>query len=408
MPRPKPYHPKSGPTTWRVRFRLKDGTNTSETFTTRDEADAFCQDIDDVGTDEAVRLRTERDTHAGHITLEEVADEFFTWKAKKVRSDRTISDYRRDYTNWIKPRFGRRRANSITETEVQRWVDAMRDGELEGRRPAAPKSIADRHALLHGIFARGVRTKRIENNPCTSTDLPTKQKGLPKGLRPNEWAALHAALANLDPAAADLADGLLATGWRWSEVAAMAVGQLYDAGDALYASMDRVMRRNAAGQDVIVDEGKRQASVRRVKIDAEAAQMFRRRMVGKAPGDLVFTTPIARNGLGGNAWHYANYRRSYWDKAVAAANLSRKPTPHWLRHTHVVWMAMSGASLPELQSRIGHASITTTINVYGRMITDVGDAALNTFSKMRAAPLPQVDDGHAAQIESRPIPRDDG
>jgi integrase len=160
------------------------------------------------------------------------------------------------------------------------------------------------------------------------------------------------------------------------------VGQVEDTvGAGVYVSMDRVVRRNAAGEFVIVHEGKGQASVRRVKIDEGAAAMFRRRVVGKSLGDLVFTT------ASGEQLHYSNFRRDAWDPAVKAANLSRRPTPHWLRHTHVVWMALTGASLPELQSRIGHASITTTINVYGRMLNDVSDRALDGFAAMRDAPL---------------------
>jgi len=46
---------------------------------------------------------------------------------------------------------------------------------------------------------------------------------------------------------------------------------------------------------------------------------------------------------------------------------------------------MSGASMPELQSRIGHESIQTTINVYGRMLTDVAPKALADFAAMRGA-----------------------
>lgn len=402
MPRPQRYQPKSGPATWRVRFRLASGTNTSETFATKAEADAFCQDVDDLGADEAVRLRTERDTAPDRITLDELAEDFFAWKGKKVRSDRTVADYRRDYDNWIAPTFGRRRAASISDREIQRWVDAMRDGEIPGRRrPAAPKSVGDRHALLHGIFARGIQLRHVPANPCAGTDLPKTQRGLPKGLRPGEWQALHTALDALSPDAADVAAALLATGWRWSEVTALAVGQVEDTGAAVFVSMDRVVRRNAAGEHVIVEEGKGQASVRRIRVDDDAAAMLRRRVAGKQPADLVFTTSVnARNKQGGTQWHYSNFRTRYWDPAVKAANLSRTPTPHWLRHTHVVWMAMSGAKLPELQSRIGHASITTTINVYGRMLSDVDESALGGFAAMRAGgptPAATVVKGSAAR-----------
>lgn len=54
----------------------------------------------------------------------------------------------------------------------------------------------------------------------------------------------------------------------------------------------------------------------------------------------------------------------------------RKPTVHWLRHTHVVWSLQSGAGLSEIQARIGHASITTTIGVHGRGIVDLQPAVL--------------------------------
>ena len=90
----------------------------------------------------------------------------------------------------------------------------------------------------------------------------------------------------------------------------------------------------------------------------------------------------------GAQWQYSNFRDRAWAPAVKAANLTRKPSPHWLRHTSVVWLAMSGASMPELQSRIGHESIQTTIDVYGRLLTDVQPAALTNFAAMRSSGAP--------------------
>jgi integrase len=105
--------------------------------------------------------------------------------------------------------------------------------------------------------------------------------------------------------------------------------------------------------------------------------MVNRRLQNVTGDGLVFTTST------GAQWQYSNFRDRAWTPAVKAANLTRKPSPHWLRHTSVVWLAMSGASMPELQSRIGHESIQTTINVYGRMLTDVAPKALTNFAAMR-------------------------
>jgi integrase len=386
MPAPRKYVAKDGTVTYKVRFRLggRRGKQCQETFDTLREAKAFCSDIESRDAEYALRVLHETQA-AATITLDELAEQYFGWKAGRVRSDRTVADYRRDYDKWIKPTFGGRPAGFITEADVQDWIDGM-TGTLSA------KTVRDRHALLSGIFKYGLHPTRrhVDHNPCAETDLPTKQKPMPKGLQPMEWAALHAALTQIDPDAADVAEALLATGWRWSEVTGMAAYQVQDMGErGLWVSMEQVARRDAKGRHVIVAEGKGQASVRRIRVDDSAAAMFRRRIVGKAPSDLVFTTGVSdQNGLGGSQWHYSNFRHRAWDKAVEVANLARKPSPHWLRHTHVVWMAMTGATLAELRSRIGHASIQTTLDVYGRMLTDVAPAALEGLAALRSGGTP--------------------
>ena len=45
---------------------------------------------------------------------------------------------------------------------------------------------------------------------------------------------------------------------------------------------------------------------------------------------------------------------------------------HDLRHTHVAWLVAGGAPLPHIQARLGHESITTTIDTYGHLLP-VGD-----------------------------------
>jgi integrase len=339
----------------------------------------------------------------GVVTLDELAKQYLEDRKRRVRSDRTPADYRRDYDNWIAPHFGgSTMVDTITEGAVQAWVDGMADGTITrpGRKgPLAAKTIQDRHALLFQMFdyATAPSRKWVEHNPCAGTDLPKRQKKNPKGLNPNEWAALYASLRLVDSDAADLALFLLASGWRWSEATALTGFDVEDYGDALFVNMAQVIRRNAAGQHVVVEEGKGEASLRRIQLDEEAAAMVRRRMVGRPAQGLVFTTGRVApggsggraNGLGGSQWHYSNFVNRYWNPAVKGANLGRRPTPHWLRHTAVVWLSRSGASLAELQARIGHESIQTTIGVYGSMLTDVSPSALQGFAAMRAGVLPQ-------------------
>lgn len=378
-----------GKTRYRVKWReggTRDGEPQSATFNRQQEARDFAARVAACGhhwPDDTTGAASVPPT----ATVDQLATAYLADRARRVRSDRTIADYHRDYARWIAPFLGSTVAATLTDDDVQEWVDAMADGTLSPTlKPAAPKSVRDRHALLSGALAWGIRKGRLGRNPCQETQLPKRQKGAPKGLRPAEWDALYAALVQIDPDAADLALFLLASGWRWSEATALTTFDVEDYGEGgpLHVTLAQVTRRNAAGQRVIVEEGKGQASIRRIQLDDAAAAMVRRRMVGLRPGALVFTTGRYANGLGGSQWHESNFRRRYWDKAVEVANLARRPTPHWLRHTHVVWMHNTGsASLAELQARIGHASITTTIGTYGRMLTDVKPATLSAFAAMR-------------------------
>lgn len=366
-----------GNVTWRVKYRVpardggRDGS-TSQVFPTRQLAEKFASLLDAVGPTRALEQTDETLRRDSSPRLDDLFEEFLDWKAGRVRSDRTVHDYRRDWRNWISPALGDRRASAVGEVDVQRLVDEM-------ARQLSPKSVADRHALLHALYkwASAPSRRRVDHDPCTETDLPRRRKTQPKGLRPNEWLALHAALKTVDPDAADLAEFLLASAWRWSEAAALDVFDVEDDGSSVHVSMGQTLRRNAAGEHVVVVDAKSDAGLRRIRLDSDAAELVRRR-VGSRTSGLVFANKAGRQ------WHYANFLNRAWTPAVDAANLSRRPSPHWLRHTAVAWLVLSGkVSLPELQRRIGHEHISTTIDVYGRLIDDVSEDALKAFAAMR-------------------------
>jgi site-specific recombinase XerD len=61
-------------------------------------------------------------------------------------------------------------------------------------------------------------------------------------------------------------------------------------------------------------------------------------------------------------------------------------TPHWLRHTHATALLMSGAPLPLVQQRMGHADVQTTINTYGWVTEDAAGAGRVAVVHRRLGP----------------------
>lgn len=368
-------------TTYQVLFR-HGSKQRSKTFENKKAAETFAIRIDLDGVEAA--LASLKPPPPPGITVGEVATRWFEARQADVDSGaltpRVLSNYRRDYANWIGPTFGHLPAKSVTELDVQAWVD-----KIKTRKGSSPATVATRHSILHGIFrwASDPRRALVPRNPCVGTELPKRVRKPPKGLRLPEVHALIASARKINPDGADLIEFLAGTGWRIGEAKALTVAQVDDDGDTVYVTMERVWRREAG----FVASAKSAAGYRRLRLLSAATAVVRRRVVGKAPGDLVFTTKS------GTPWEDSNFRRSCFGPAAKAAGLvgERRPTPHWLRHSHVFICHAAGMSMAEIQRRIGHEDIRMTINIYGRLIDDMNDdVATRLDALLTPAALPAV------------------
>lgn len=375
---------KNGERSWAVLYRHQKRQK-STTFASKKGADRFAKMIDLLGVDRAL-AELDGKADADGPTVAELFAQWIDWKQRDL-TPRAAEDYRRDFSNWIDPFFGHLPASAVDELAVQEWVDKHLAPKL------SPKTVADRHALLHGMFKWAATRKRalVPNNPCLETELPKRTKTPPKGLTLTEWVALRDAAYRIDVDAADLTLFMAGAGWRIGEATALLAGSVEDDGATMFVSMSHVNRK---GEGVVAG-AKSQAGFRRIRMLPDVAAMLRRRLVGKGPGDLVFTNAYSPSG----AWEQSAYRRRWFAKAVAEAGLEhRKPTPHWLRHTHVMLCHAAGMSLPEIQRRLGHEDIKTTIGVYGRMIDDMSDDVAARLDALLSG-APRVIEGSVVAIE---------
>jgi hypothetical protein len=63
------------------------------------------------------------------------------------------------------------------------------------------------------------------------------------------------------------------------------------------------------------------------------------------------------------------------------------PTFHDLRHTAVALAIAEGAHPKAIQARLGHASITTTLNTYGHLFPSLDTELADRLDKVRADAL---------------------
>jgi integrase len=69
---------------------------------------------------------------------------------------------------------------------------------------------------------------------------------------------------------------------------------------------------------------------------------------------------------------------------VKRAAISPAPTFHHLRHTAAALAIAEGAHAKAIQARLGHASITTTLNLYGHLFPSLDVELAECLDEVRA------------------------
>jgi integrase len=107
-------------------------------------------------------------------------------------------------------------------------------------------------------------------------------------------------------------------------------------------------------------------SRRTVSIPRFIADLLADRLATAPESEFVFSSPT------GDILNYRNFRRRFWDPAVAQADLAGV-TPHDLRHTCVTMMIAEGANPLMVQRQLGHADLRMTLGTYGHLFPNWDD-----------------------------------
>lgn len=280
----------------------------------------------------------------------------------------------------------------------------------------APKTKANYHGLLFGVFNFALEQGFITVNPCLRTaPKRSKIKQSQADLRflTEEEFTLAAKTAKEN---ADILTVTVGTGMRFGEVTALWVSDVdlrhktirinkawkrdgEDSEQDTPSWLKKSLRAKHKMRGHYLGNPKTPKSKRTIKISEELATILQAAVTGKSADDFVFVTPTGR------PLHNADYYERVWLPLMGelAAEGLAPFRFHDLRHTHVAWLIAGGAPLPHIQARLGHESITTTIDTYGHLlpvgdelISDIVDTALRGGA-IRPAPVMRLIEGGAVE-----------
>lgn len=275
--------------------------------------------------------------------------------AERYRADHIPERFstRRAYTSYldghILPRWGEVPIKNLRPLPVEEWLKNLK---LAGRTKSHIKGVLRRLVKL----AMKLELLPFEVNPLDLVEIRggTKRQAEPKILTVEEF---HLLLAQIDEEPFRtmlLVD--LALGLRCSELLALKWS------DVDWDKLTLLVERAIVGGRV--DQVKTRCSRVRVPLDPAVAELllqWKRQTAYAAESDWVWASPFEEGRKPYYSWGVQQRR-------IKPAGLRAGLGPigwHTLRHTYRALLDDTGAPMTVQQELMRHASITTTMNVYG-------------------------------------------
>lgn len=328
---------------WTVRYRDPDRRTRRQTFTTKADAERF---LHEVSAD--VSRGSWRDPQAGKAL---VGDVFMTWldERRVDLAPATWALYESVGVRYIAADdLGQRPISTVSQRHVRAWIGAL---VAEG---VGQRTIEVARQVLGSVCARSVADGLIVGNPVTGTRPPrdTSQREHRRFL-PEEVESMAEAIEPRYRALVYLSAycGLRlgeALGLRWRRV------------DLLRRRLEVAEQLVEHGGSLTLGRLKTAASRRVVAIPRFVADELSAHAAEFGPPDpdaFVFSAP------NGGPVRRSNFRRRVWDPTLVRANVPPARF-HDLRHFAAAVAVAHGAHPKTLQARLGHASITMTLDTY--------------------------------------------
>ncbi len=251
-----------------------------------------------------------------------------------------------------------------------------------GETTLSNRTIRHHHRALSAILGTAVQWGVISANPCARVKPPKAARKNPKFLDEEQAARLLELLESEDMQSQVMVKLLLFTGFRRGELCGLEWNDIdYD------RRMIHVRRESLylPGLGIYDDDAKTGTSLRSIKVPAMAFDMLKKYKAWQSEtrlklGDQWINTnrlftkwngkPIDPNTI--TAWfHDFIIKHGFPDVCI-----------HSLRHTNATLLIASGAALPTVAKRLGHATTATTTSIYAHAIRSADEAAAETLENI--------------------------
>ena len=312
------------------------------------------------------------------VTFEEFSKRWLKDHAWANLSPETAQAYEIMVKKHMVAAFGRHKLQQITPEILQRYyADKLATGRRDGKGGLSPRTVKHHHRLLHVIFASAVKWRVLPRNPADAVDPPQFQR---KEMNTFDQEGLETFLNSLqDTEYYPVFYTLLFTGMRRSEALALRWQDLdLDFGRlSIERSLHHLNDRTFHFLTPKTEKSRRLVPlppslvmVLKQHRDNQRAMRLTMGLV-VSNNDLVFAhvdgKPLLPHSIS-QAWSRLAKRAGYPEVRL-----------HDARHSHASLMLAQGVHPKVVSERLGHNSVSLTLDVYSHVLPGIQEAAALAF-----------------------------
>lgn len=323
-------------------------------------------------------------------TFAEVAESWFDMYQHTVKSH-SVEVMRSNLNRYILPAFGTTKIDKITTAQIQLQVNrwAKNAGQPLNGAMRRNKGNAKGYKLLlnvtNRIFKYAISMGLVSSNPCLTVIVPNvKMETTEREVKHFNKEQLKAYFEYMDSLPSTWANNELKTICRLLVASGLRIGEataLYWS-DIHFEKKTLSVSKTTTGHQTIQDTPKTKHSKRTIIIDQKAISSLQKwkwyqqshfLKIGSPNQELVFPTSS------GAILDYQRLRKSL-QQTFKAAGLHDIGF-HGFRHSHASLLLNAGVSYKEIQTRLGHASIKMTMDIYSHLEQEKEVEAVELFAK---------------------------
>jgi integrase len=246
----------------------------------------------------------------------------------------------------VLPELGDVRLDELRRSDLQEFADGLLAEGL------SPSYIQTTLLPVRAIVRRAMARDELATNPCADLQLPAVRGRRERFVSVTEAEALISAVPEADRAIWATA---MYAGLRLGELRALRVEDVDLATGVI--RVEHGWDPSAGEIELKSHAGRRRVPIAAVLRDYLAEHLAR---TGQQGSELIFGRSTSEPFMAPTLQRHA-------DEAWEAAGLARV-TPHELRHSYAAMMIAAGVNAKALQTFMGHAKITVTLDRYGHLM----------------------------------------